>query len=127
MTEGLKTFKNQWGATIRIKRNKMTITDAIQIALSYNGLFGALSCTLICYLAFWAYKITGLMSTVFFVSVKFLFGNSRKQFLSRFGGMLARGYVLFLFRGEISDALQWFETPVYQDQYSSLSDVMDPF
>lgn len=36
--------------------------------------------------------------------------------------MLALGYVLFFFRGEISDMLQWLEVPVYQDQYSSLSD-----
>lgn len=100
----------------------MALTDFLQIALSYNGLFGALSCTLICYFAFWAYKITGLISTVFFASVKFLFGNSRKQLLGRFGGMLALGYVLFFFRGEISDMLQWLEVPVYQDQYSSLSD-----
>lgn len=100
----------------------MELTDFLQIALSYGGLFGALSCTLICYFAYWTYKITGLICTVFFASVKFLFGNSRKQFLSRFGGALTAGYILFLFRDEMSDALQWLETPVYQDQYSSMAD-----
>jgi hypothetical protein len=99
----------------------MNYTDTLQIALSYGGLFGALICTALCYLAYWSLKILGVTIHFLEVSVKFLFGEDRHRFLYRSGVMLFLGYTLSFFRAEISDTLQWFETPVYEGQYDELS------
>jgi hypothetical protein len=100
----------------------MTITDALQIALSYDGLFGALICTALCYLIYWALKLLGITIQFLEVSVKFLFGKDRKMFLRIFAHMLFwGGCVMYYCRAEISDFVQRFETPVYDGQYDGLS------
>lgn len=99
----------------------MNYTDALQIALSYGGLFGALTCTALCYLIYWALKIVGITIQFLEVSVKFLFGKDRHEFLRRFGYALFLGWVLSFFRNEISDFVQRFETPIYSGQYDGLS------
>jgi hypothetical protein len=99
----------------------MNITDALQIALSYDGLFGALTCTSLCYLIYWSLKLLGITIQFLEVSVKFLFGKDRHGFLKRFGVMLLLGYTVSFFRAEISDFVQRFETPIYSGQYDGLS------